>query len=382
MKKTLLSGIATLMMAVSLFAAAGDANFYFLDIGFGAASAGMGKATVANAGTLEGIYANPASLAGQEEELNVLFSTVPMYMSDMNIFSGGVSYKLPLPFAFHIAAAGYGMSTGEILGGIQDATGTGATQIEAGDFGATLAAAMGLEIGDLLTLDAGVAFKYVSSTLHTSTISAVAGDVGVIASFNFGLSAGLYAKNLGVGFGTLQSDVTLPLSVLVGVGYTANISDTFYIKALADADLHFLDGQYTANIGVEAGFMNMFSVRLGTIVGSAGSSIVNVTGGLGFAYAIPNTDIVPRFDYSFVWLGDAGIRNNVQIGLSYGFGGDEDEEEDTTSPDDNGGWHEDPFMDAPDETKTDDGDATEEKATENTEEKTEEPAIDDGDMGW
>ena len=156
-------------------------------------------------------------------------------------------------------------------------------------------------------LSAGVAAKFISSTLSPDmSATAFGADISVAYSKN-GLSAALAACNLGSSLNYGGAPVALPAMVKVGAGYSIS-----GFTASAEADYLF-DGALMAGLGLEYGIKDIAFIRAGYHYGDQKKALVSFASlGLGLKFS------GVEFNACYL-LGSKALGNTMMFGLGYSF---------------------------------------------------------------
>jgi len=274
----------------------GTTAFAFLKLNGGVRAAGMGEAFVAVADDASAVYWNPAGLTQIE---SMEFST--MYTS----WFAGISYTTLTavrPFGFpHFG----GMSLNLLsVGEIKETTlnypaGTGDAFSPSAY---TLSLSYARKISQIFSL--GVNAKVLNESIHDSTVSGYALDLGGLWAPLDGLSFGLAIKNIGSLSGVSNS---LPFASRLGAAYRTS-GDALLIAA----DINIPnDNQTTYHIGAEYKFRERFFGRIGYNTRSEEKSGGNLGVGLGLKLARFN------LDYAYVPYGE--LENTHRVGLRFEF---------------------------------------------------------------
>ncbi|MBN8217237.1 MAG: hypothetical protein J0L75_11395 [Spirochaetes bacterium] len=293
---------------------AGRAAFDVLHIGFGGAASGLGGSGVAAVGTLEGVFANPASLASQPAGIAVLGSYNP-YL-DMGLWSAAASVTKDKRGSLAIAA--YGLSYGAMNGDIAW-NGDPGRLLKSGDL--ILSVSGGLPLGGLLelpfTLDFGLTGRVASQALDESSLTGLLFDAGMLAGFRTGvgvLSVGLQGRNFGAVLGA-GNGVALPTSLASGLAWRMNLARVLSLKVLADGAYETSEAAWRGSVGAEAGFFSLAFLRGGYSFAQAGGQASGLTLGMGVRLKVSTVQV--RVDYAFIHLGDlGGSQHSVQLGFA------------------------------------------------------------------
>lgn len=290
----------------------GTTALSFATIDQGAVTSSLGKANAADLNTIEGIYANPASLASLKTDIEVVASYSPLMVNvdGMALFASAVSFRLPGIGALALGVTGltYGAMTGYADDSLSE------VKIDAFDIGVKAAGGFSLPFG----LDLGICANYIRETLYDTTLQALLFNGGAIYTIrkvipNSTLAFGLLAKNAGIGLSA--SADTLPMSFSGGVAFRTAFSKEFHIKVLADYE-YFLDAPWKIKGGIEAKVFGFCFIRGGYVYGDQNAE--GLTAGLGFDIPIVE-GMKTKIDYSFAMLGPVGVRQTMQLNVAYNF---------------------------------------------------------------
>ena len=301
MKKILAAVILAMVIGP---ASAGTAGFAFLQVPTGARAVAMGGAFTAVSGDPMGLYWNPATLAGIQEQM--FTSTYTGYLMDMQAgFAGWIN-----PTGNDLV----GISVNYFYGGSFTRT-TMMNPTGDGEEFSTSSVALGgtyvHKFGPALSV--GTTAKFVYSSIDTYNGNAFLVDVGAWykpAVISFGLAvrnAGIQTKAF------YQENDPLPTSIAAGA--SAEFLDDKLLVAL-DVSYPFHGDSDTA-IGVEYSPMEMLSIRAGgnlhdkDATDNAGGSVIDA---LAFG-AGTNWN---RFclDYAYKPFADLGTIHRVSLGIT------------------------------------------------------------------
>ncbi|MBN8218882.1 MAG: hypothetical protein J0L75_19745 [Spirochaetes bacterium] len=290
-------------------------TFDFLEIGFGAASSGLGQAAVAESGSLEGVWHNPATLAAL---------TGPGFSGSVNPYLGMTlwSAAASLKPSSHVtlAASGCGLAIEGITGDILyngDPGRSIRTGITSG--GISAAFALGAAAKWPFRLDLGIKGKIVTETLDQTPLSAFLLNAGLALAFpgafarEGSLQFGFIARNIGRGGVPGQPDV-IPLSLLVGTAYVLPLGKKVALKALVDGDLTVADQTMRLSTGVEAFLFQFLTARAGYLFDNA-QSARGLSLGAGIQFPIAHFD--GHLDYALQPLEGLGVQQHFQLTLAW-----------------------------------------------------------------
>lgn len=335
MKKLITAVLSVLIISTSAFAGVGEATFYFLEINPSAKAGALGEASVASRNNVDGLFHNPASIASLEGDINGFTAVNPYMGTFMQLFVLGGTFKMPFEW----------MTVGGGLVGLNfsDELDLG-TSYDSGNF--AFSGSAGIDFNKMLSLelpiqiDIGGTLTYAYENLDVKKMHAMAFDAGAIATLQdiipmSVLSFGLHGKNLG---GSLTGEGKLPVGMVVGFAYRFNLldmeegsgkGDKLNFTLLTDVNLN-VDGA-KVQLGLDTGLFNIGNVRLGYIIGEDAGGAAGLSLGAGLAYpiipALPELDF--KLDYSFTSVGDLGMQNNIQLGVTYRLKSRNSEEEAT-----------------------------------------------------
>lgn len=301
MKKILAAVILAMVIGS---ASAGTAGFAFLQVPTGARAVAMGGAFTAVSGDPMGLYWNPATLAGIQEQM--FTSTYTGYLMDMQAgFAGWVN-----PSGNDLV----GISVNYFYGGsftrtsMMNPTGNGE------EFSTNSVALGGTYVhkfGPVLSV--GTTAKFVYSSIDTYSGNAFLVDVGAWykpAAISFGLAV----RNAGIQTKAFYQEND-PVPTTIAAGASAEFLDD---KLLVALDVSYpLQGDFDTALGVEYSPMEMLSIRAGgnlhdkDAADNAGGSIIDA---LAFG-AGTNWN---RFclDYAYKPFADLGNIHRISLGIT------------------------------------------------------------------
>ncbi|MBM4161240.1 MAG: PorV/PorQ family protein [Ignavibacteria bacterium] len=247
-----------------------------LNLPFGARSAALGEATVADNGHLSSWLVNPANL-GTTGQVSVLL-THSQWIQDVR--SQYVGTQVPLTFG----TIGFIVSNSSVSGiEIRETPGP-----PLGTFTAHFAALQGGFARNIHeSIVAGVSLKYVYEKLYVDEATGFGLDVGLTYLTPMrGLSVGLAVTNLGE-LGKFRSDPSrLPAAARVGGSYLLGYDDfEFGLHAAMANDLHL--GKTHAHVGAETSYQGIVALRLGY---ETGFETRGISAGLGVRYSLVSLD--------------------------------------------------------------------------------------------
>ncbi len=301
MKKIL---AAVMLALISGSVSAGTAGFAFLRIPMGARAVAMGGAFTAVPGDPMGLYWNPATLAGLQDQM--FTSTYTGYLMDMQSgFAGWVN-----PSANDLV----GVSVNYFYGGsftrttMMNPTGTGE---EFSTNSVSLGGTYVYKFGQ--TFSAGTTAKFVYSSIDSYSGNAFMLDVGAwykpgIASFGFVVrNAGIQTKAF------YQENDPLPTTIAAGV--SAEFLDS---KLLVAADVSYpFQGDFDAALGFEYSPHDRISIRAGgnlhdkKAADNAGGSFIDA-----LAFGAGTYWDRFSFDYAYKPFADLGSIHRLSLGIT------------------------------------------------------------------
>lgn len=290
---------------------AGTTIFEFLKTQYSARSAAMGNNLIAVKGDVNGMFINPAVLAGGDEQqwgLN--------YVDHLLDFQAGqLSYVRPTQALGNIGLGliyfNYGdFDETDVFG---DKTGN---TFSASEF--ALAATIANSLGD--GFDYGLNLKYIYSSLESYNASGLAIDAGLTYSFPYvdDLLFGINISNLGLVLDNYtEADGKMPIFMRIGFAkklahlpllFTASLNDlTLQTEKSADFIKRF-------SIGGEFDVNEYFKLRIGydnninqSVKPLEGSAFAGISAGLGIFWQRF------RLDYAFGSYGGLGTQNRLGI---------------------------------------------------------------------
>lgn len=194
------------MTSIVYAGSAGATGAAFLKMGAGARGLAMGDAYMAESGSVEAMYWNPAGLVNAWRPA-LMFSYKPIVED---------TAQSQAAFAFKRKKIALGLG----YNGVQydsvpsyDDTDNRLADYDASDQMGIAAAAIGSD-----RLSAGIAVKYIRSSIDTESADAWAGDAGVLFTNPLlaSLSHAVVVKNIGSGITFYQQEDSLPLSAALG----------------------------------------------------------------------------------------------------------------------------------------------------------------------
>ncbi|MBL8993240.1 MAG: hypothetical protein JNM63_07865 [Spirochaetia bacterium] len=299
--------------ALSLGACLNAASMDFLNLSPGAASSGRGGASVAETGSLEGLFQNPASLAFLQTKGPGL-AALAAY--DPREGGQGV-YRFAVSGGFQslsLALGIHGIRYPNLIGGLEDALSVG-REIELSSYAAHAALAVPIALGKS-RLDLGTKLAVAEQSLDGTKYSTLSLDVGSILNIPLGKNGNLAfaaaVRNLSLQQEGRSGSLTLPILFCGGIAgevFFENVSGgkTFSLKALADADLS-LENDPVLRLGGEAWLLGKFGLRGGFSGGREGFKFQT---GAGLRLTLLGVEW--DADYSFLPFGNAGPEHHLQL---------------------------------------------------------------------
>lgn len=291
------------VMSADLFAAgAGTTGAQFLKISPGAKPMGMGGAYSAVSGDSNGIYYNPACLAGMEaKELGFT------YLQHFEDTSAGV---LSAVFPSGSGAIGAGLTYLSVAN-IERRTADTADAIDT--FGATdmmLTVAYAKKDMFMEGVYCGANLKIISQTIDVQAASSLAVDLAGLYPVSEKFTIGANLQNLGTGVKFSESEATdqLPLNLKLGAGLKAGEK----LLIASDIDVGLADSANYVAIGGEYLLNEMIALRLGYRIGydtASLGSLVGFTLGLGFTKSSFGVDL------AVVPFGDMGTALRLSLNM-------------------------------------------------------------------
>ncbi|MFA5140318.1 MAG: PorV/PorQ family protein [Elusimicrobiota bacterium] len=301
--------------------APGSSTANFLKVGVGPRPAAMAGAFTGLADDLFAIHYNPAGL-GTLQRQQLAFMHHALYTGVRQEWAG---YALPTEKLGTFAASVNMLVVSPFQA--YDETDAVIGDVKAQDECVTFAYSK--EVGKKRGLSAGVAVKYIRSTLDAYSATAIAFDGGVLARFGRQMEyeteyrLGAAVRNAGQNMKFIDEAFPLPQSLNVGVSRNSPLPHPFEdmrLNAALDAVLPNDDMPY-ALLGVELKIVREFGVRVGYRQDQ--DTGMGLTAGVGFtslsrgftAEWWPEISI----DYSFVDLGK--LEQSHRFGFTLSFGG-------------------------------------------------------------
>ena len=282
--------IAFLVLGLTIFAAsgAGTSAASFLNIGVGARTEALGGAFIGLANDYNAIIYNPAGLAFMEKS-TVAFTHLN-WIADTQINMANAVYGMKGIGVFGLVWEN--LNYGEIQG--MDSTGTETNVFTPTD------SFFGLSYGRKLNdnLSVGLTLKYIMSSIDTYKASAFGFDLGGLYKMTVAerpLGIGLSVRNVGSKMTYDTEGDPIPMYFGLGASYGVLVSDTNNIMALFDMG-KASDTDFRFNVGIEYGFKDYLSIRLGYKAG--GYDVEGFAGGLGAGYTLSN-GMRLQLDYSY-----------------------------------------------------------------------------------
>lgn len=293
----LLSLILILSVILSGIVFGEEAGVLFLKLPHSSMGTGLGEAVTSLDMSSEGVFWNPASIAG-EERISVSFS----YASLVQDFSlNNLNFIYP-----HKSWGNFGLGVSFFNQGrisettIYEPDGTG-DSISSNDISINLVYSRVF----LERLKMGLCFKYFNSQLGGETCSGLAFGLGSIYSLNQSLSFGIWFNNLGSGVKYISESDPLPFQARLGSSY--KISN--YIFSLDT--VYDLEEGFGIALGTELNvYKDMFKFRLGYKSYDSANPY-----GIGINVNYSNFSI----DYAYVPISQKGLYDFNQVSISYKF---------------------------------------------------------------
>lgn len=263
---------------------AATTSFDFLNIPATARQASSAGSLGSDRDSMEGLWQNPASLAGLSNRLHLTLS----YNNHlgMSLISGGLaSSKDHWVFGASVAGLSYGLVTGDIqnYGDLGRSLATGSVLV-----GGNAAWQIGASAGWKIGLDLGLGLKYASETLDTTKIGALLADGGVILgvpiSSRFDLNVGFMAQNIAISTSGAPS-LTVPLTFSPALSLTWNPAAAVQGRLMAQGQGRSGE-DFGASVATEWRLAKIFNLRAAYRFGQmAGFSF---GGGVSFTFPGPN----------------------------------------------------------------------------------------------
>jgi len=293
-----------MLVMLTCSVSADTAGFAFLLVPTGARAVAMGGAFTAVPGDPMGLYWNPATLAGMQDQM--FTSTYTGYLMDMQAgFAGWVD-----PSGDDII----GVSVNYFYGGSFTRT-TMSSPTGNGEEFSTNSVALGgtyvHKFGPSLAVGATAKFAY--SSIDTYSGNAFLVDVGAWykpALFSFGLAV----RNAGIQTKAFYQEND-PVPTTIAAGASSEFLDE---KLLVAIDVSYpLQGDFDAALGLEYSPMEMLSIRAGGNLHDKDAAD-NAGGGIIDALAFGAGSNWDRFslDYAFKPFADLGNIHRISLGIT------------------------------------------------------------------
>jgi hypothetical protein len=329
--------LAALVLLVASSAAAqtktGTSMGQFLLIDPAARSAAMGGAGVSLSNGLDGVYFNPATIAGVEHYAGTF--THSSWLADISY--DYVAASIPVGKWGSAFATVTSLNSGAIdVRTVSQPQGTG-EQYTVSDV------AIGLGYGRQVTdrFSAAGQINYVQETIWNSTASSMTVSVGTLyrvseqglhigASLsNFGTQTGYSGRDLRITYdndpsangdnGALPGEVVtgefpVPTLFRLGVGAPFQLSPQFRLAVEADA-FHPSDNTESMSFGSELWYARHFAVRAGWQNAFQQDAEGGLTAGAGFNSEYQ--DIALHIDYAWVDYGRLGNVSRLTLGVGF-----------------------------------------------------------------
>ena len=301
MKKIL---AAALLAIISGSASAGTAGFAFLQVPVGARAVAMGGAFTAVPGDPMGLYWNPATLAGLQEQ--VFTSTYTGYLMDMQ--AGFVGWVNPSGTDLVGVSINYFYGGSFTRTSMINPTGNGEEfSTNSVSLGGTYVHKFGQ------SLSVGTTAKFVYSSIDSYSGNAFLVDVGAWYKPSL-ISFGFVVRNAGIQTKAFYKEND-PMPTTIAAGASVDFLDN---KLLVAADLSYpFQGDFDAALGIEYSPMDMLSLRAGGNLHDKDAAD-NAGGSFFDALAFGGGTNWDRFDfdYAFKPFADLGNIHRFSIGIS------------------------------------------------------------------
>lgn len=287
------------------FSKSGTAGLQFLKIGVGAKQTGMGEASSSTVDDASSVFWNPAGLAWmKEKEVYLSYSSWLV-----NSKHAALSFAMPVQ-SFNIAISIISMQIEEFEETtVQVPEGTG-RMVSAGDilFGVSIARAFTEK------LSIGGQIKFVQEKLDDVTFENVLFDIGTIYFTGWrDLRLAFTLQHFGPDKRMVDQKIRMPLLFRVGLADNIYFEEDIRITLAADL-VHPTDNNEWVNFGLQAEFMNSFSLRGGYRLNADGG---NLTFGFGLVSPVVY-GYRPTLDYSYSSFGDVfGSVHRFSMGLTF-----------------------------------------------------------------
>lgn len=327
MTRTLLAGLLLLPLAGrSRAAGPGTTAVPVLQVPMSARAAGMGTSFTAVASDASALFYNPAGLARlNAHEVDFSFAAGQGETSIQNF-----AYAGPTPFT-GVSGNGYTSVGADLL-----YSQSGTIEVNRLDASGALASSERLNAGSDLVLSggyaervaltplelpsasyridhyAGVAGKYVRSTIVNQTGSAFAADAGyLVHSPEAGLSVGAAALNFGGKIKYSEEREPLPATFRGGLAWQGGVPAAHAVIASVDGDYVVDEREWHANMGFEYFWVRTYGVRLGYQLHREDAGL---TAGFGLRWK-------GRYLLDYAWGLGKTLSDQHRVTFAYRFGG-------------------------------------------------------------
>jgi len=295
--------VAALTAALAVTATAGTAGFAFLQVPAGARAVAMGGAFTAVPGDPMGLYWNPATLCGLDEQ--TFTSTYTGYLMDMQ--AGFAGWVKPSDHDAVGASVNYFYGGSFLRTTMTEPTGTGE---EFSTSGVAVSGTYARRLGPSLAI--GATGRFVYSSIDTYSGNGFLVDAGLWYSPS-DISIGLAVRNAGLQTKAFyEENDAMPTEIAAGA--SMSLLDG---KLLAAADLTYpFQGDFNAALGIEYRPLEMLALRAGGNLRDK-ESADNAGGGMldALAFGAGTHWSMLTLDYAFKPFADLGTIHRVSLGI-------------------------------------------------------------------
>jgi hypothetical protein len=281
----------------------------------GARAMALSDAFSGIADDINAVGVNPAGLAGLgEAELSAMYMNYPQGMTFGQFAAGLPAGRV----GFAAVSVGYFLLPK--FGRLDRLGDTSGEDLSASDL--SVGASLGKRLIDkVLSFDAGIGVKYISSSLAGTGRSAFAADAGILARIKAPVIGDSDGRNLGIGlsvqnFGTglkFGTDPTpLPMNIRAGGGYGFLRSKKADLTLDVEGNLPN-DGPFSISAGLECVLAGKFALRGGYQI--LGAEARSFSAGVGFSQAFLGRTI--KADVAFLPMAELGSLIAVSLGLGF-----------------------------------------------------------------
>lgn len=283
----------------------------FLLVSTSPRAAALGDAYTAHVNGVDGMFYNPAGLAGMTTEFGAAVHYTG-WIADINYLSGGAAWNLGNygVLGVNLLTVDYGTIIGTSLLTTAESSSYPLGYKDNGNLSNIGAYAVGVSYAKEISKEfsAGGTVKFAGQSLGSSLVEGgmkdnnatkLVFDLGVryktsFKGFSFGMSIRNFASNI------KREEIEEQLPLVFALGGSINLmefidekkSDALY---LSTDFLHQNNYSERVNVGVEYMFMNMFALRGGY---QSNRDLASWSGGAGFRYNLYDYDVEVHYSYS------------------------------------------------------------------------------------